>query len=160
MHLRGGANLVVSTPLASEPQCSKPLLQNCFRRSRRSDALMSMCLCSLISWKIQGLIKAPLYGVKETDCKAVHQSLFRLMAAQLLAGLCRYHTTCAMCILMLDWLEPHDKANYILTAQQDFGGKLLCGVQRNRLSTPEDSKRGSYRAIMAVATGLSALMWA
>ena len=54
-------DLVVSTPLASEPQCSKPLLQNCFSRSSRSDALMSMWRCSLISWKIQGFISAPLH---------------------------------------------------------------------------------------------------
>ena len=159
MHLTRGANLVVSTPLASEPQCSKPLLQNCFRRSRRSDALMSMCLCSLISWKIQGLIKAPLYGVKEADCEALHQSLFRLMAAQLLAGLCRYHTTCAMCIRA--GLAGATRQGQLHTnSTAGFWGKIAMWVQRSRLSTPEDSKRGSYRAIMAVATGLSALMWA
>ncbi len=51
---------MVSTPLASEPQCSRPLLQNCFSRSSLSEAVMSMWRCSLISWKIHGFIRAPL----------------------------------------------------------------------------------------------------
>lgn len=55
---------VVSTPWWSLPQCSKPLLTNWRKISIRSLDEISQCLCSLISVKIQGLIRAPLWKNK------------------------------------------------------------------------------------------------
>lgn len=52
---------VFSTPRVSEPQCSRPKLVKSFRTSRRSPDEMSQCLLSLISVKIQGLMRAPLH---------------------------------------------------------------------------------------------------
>lgn len=60
---------VFSTPRVSEPQCSKPKLVKSFRMSRRSLDEMSQCLLSLISVKIQGLIRAPLRKRQHQRCQ-------------------------------------------------------------------------------------------
>jgi hypothetical protein len=59
---------VFSTPLASEPQCSRPNLQYSFSMSSLSTALMSQCLRSLISVNSQGLMSAPLAIMHEANC--------------------------------------------------------------------------------------------
>lgn len=68
---------VFSRPWVSEPHCSKPKRVKSFRMSRRSCEDMSQCLCSLISVKIHGLIRAPLKtdtGVSLSRVKIIGQT--------------------------------------------------------------------------------------
>lgn len=86
---------VFSTPLVSEPQCSKPKLVKSLRMSRRSLDEMSQCLLSFISVKIQGLIKAPLRKMQQPRDQ-INSYTKALRNILILFSLCLNHTHLAI----------------------------------------------------------------